>query len=219
MHNWGIVSCFKQNSINLVEIVCRKSFPHCRQVRQSIHCLIKARLAQCPSKQVGVPFVMLSPSKMACDLLDHKLGATAGPSSPTLSLPGAPADSGRYGAASAQQAASSLPASSIPGSTGSQHMSYGALAPPLSGSRRPHRSDLSQGYTPQRGRRLSMPGNSGFSVSFCTPELKRLISAPLTKHILTGSKLGSNVRGWRRWAEQHVCVGHQSGHLRYTEQN
>jgi len=89
----------------------------------------------------------------------------AGPSSPTLSLPAALADSGQYGAASAQQAASSLPASSLPGSTASPYRSYGALAPPVSGSRRPYRSDISQGYTPQRGRRLSLPGNSGFTVS------------------------------------------------------
>ncbi|KAL3152229.1 hypothetical protein ABBQ32_001311 [Trebouxia sp. C0010 RCD-2024] len=86
----------------------------------------------------------------------------AGPPSPTLSLPEAPARSGQYGA-SILQAASSLPASSIPGSIGSPQMSYGALARPLAGSRRPHRSDLSQGHTPQRGRRLSLPATSGMT--------------------------------------------------------
>lgn len=48
---------------------------------------------------------------------------------------------------------------------GSLQMSYGALTRPPTGARRPHRSDLSQGYTPQRGRRLSLPGNSGMTVS------------------------------------------------------
>ena len=96
--------------------------------------------------------------------ITNRMSNAAGPSSPTLSLPGAPADSGQHGA-SAQQAASSLPASSIPGSTGSPQMSYGALARPLAGGRRPHRSDLSQGHTPQRGRRLSLPATSGMTVS------------------------------------------------------
>ena len=105
-----------------------------------------------------------STARTAISQITDNMSNAAGPSSPTLSLPGAPADSGQY-AASAQQAASSLPASSIPGSTGSLQMSYGALARPLAGARRPHRSDLSQGHTPQRGRRLSLPATSGLTVS------------------------------------------------------
>ncbi|DBA99000.1 TPA: hypothetical protein ACH3X1_014276 [Trebouxia sp. C0004] len=83
----------------------------------------------------------------------------AGTSSPTRSLPATLADSGEHGAASAQQTAASLPASSIPGSTARPHMRF--LAPPLSGTRRPYGSDTSQGHSPQRRRRLSLPDDSG----------------------------------------------------------
>ncbi len=104
---------------------------------------------------------------------------TAGPSSPTLSLPAALVDSGEYGAAYAQQTPGSLPASSIPGSTARPHMRYGVLAPPLSGSRRTYCSDTRQGYTPQRRRRLSLPDASRLTVSTDQLMWCRLITAYL----------------------------------------
>lgn len=107
--------------------------------------------------------------KSAFDQLSHTPRTiTAGPSSPTRSLPAAPADSGEHGAAYAQQPAASLPASSIPGSPAHpdayEARVSGALGP-AHWQAAPYDGDTSQGYSSQRRRQLTLPANSGLTVS------------------------------------------------------
>ena len=106
-------------------------------------------------------------TSMDRDQSDHIQLMNAGPSSPTLSALGASANSGQSGASS-QQAASSLPVSSIPGSTGSPRLSFGALPRSRAAAHRPHGSPLNLRHTPQRGRRHNLPATSGATVSSST---------------------------------------------------
>ncbi len=91
---------------------------------------------------------------------------TAGPSSPTSSLPAAPADSGEHGAADAQQPAASLPASSIPGSSARPHAYEARVSgAPAQWQAAPCGGDTIQGHCPPQRRQLSMPATSGLTVS------------------------------------------------------
>ena len=122
--------------------------------------------------------------KSAFDQLRHTPRTiTAGPSSPTRSLPAAPADSGEHGAAYAQQPAASLPASSIPGSPAHPHAYEARVSgAPAQWKAAPYGGDTSQGHSPQRRRQLILPATSGLTVStdqMNKLKLSRLINAYL----------------------------------------